>query len=77
MADAAAQGVLTSAMEIQRITEAKEKLTQAIAGLEEGFTPDLITIDLTEAASALGEVTGQTVTEQMIEQIFSRFCVGK
>ena len=77
VADAAAQGVLTSAMEIQRITEAKEKLTQAIAGLEEGFTPDLITIDLTEAASALGEVTGQTVTEQMIEQIFSRFCVGK
>lgn len=77
VADAAARGVLTSAMQIQRVTAAQKSVTQAIAGLVQGFTPDLAAIDISDAAAALGEVTGQTVTDQTIDRIFSRFCVGK
>ena len=38
---------------------------------------DLLFIDLEDAAAALGEITGETVQEEIIEQVFSRFCVGK
>ena len=38
---------------------------------------DFVSIDLTAAISALGEITGQTVTEDLLESIFSQFCVGK
>jgi tRNA modification GTPase len=61
----------------QRLLESQRYIRQAIAGLEQGFTPDMASLDITEAAAAVGEVTGQTVTDQMIDQIFSRFCVGK
>ena len=38
---------------------------------------DLLYVDLEDALSALGEVTGMTVQEEIIDQVFSRFCVGK
>jgi len=40
-------------------------------------TTDLLAVDLTAAASALGEITGETVSEDVLETIFSSFCVGK
>jgi tRNA modification GTPase len=36
-----------------------------------------VALDLKLAAEALGEITGETVTEETITQIFARFCVGK
>ena len=41
------------------------------------LTPDVIITDLEESVKALGEVTGKTVGEEIVENIFSRFCVGK
>ena len=38
---------------------------------------DLIGIDVKEAWDALGEITGETATEAIIQEIFSKFCVGK
>ncbi len=42
-----------------------------------GMPADFVAIDLTSAANALGEITGETVTEDLLEVIFSEFCVGK
>ncbi len=42
-----------------------------------GLPTDLIYIDLEDAISALGEVTGQTVQDEIIDQVFEKFCVGK
>lgn len=75
--DVQTQGFITSVTQAQRLLEGQRHLQRAIAGLEQGFTPDMASLDITEAAAAVGEVTGQTVTDQMIDQIFSRFCVGK
>ena len=46
-------------------------------GLKDNLTEDLLTIDLRAALEALGEITGRTVAEEIINTIFNQFCVGK
>lgn len=75
--DTSAEGLITSVQQTQRLTEGQRHIRRAIEALEQGFTPDMASLDITEAAAAVGEVTGQTVTDQMIENIFANFCVGK
>lgn len=41
------------------------------------LTPDLVAVDLKEAWEALGEITGETANEEIINAVFSKFCVGK
>jgi tRNA modification GTPase len=41
------------------------------------FPLDIIAEDIREALSALGQITGEVTTEDMLAQMFSRFCVGK
>lgn len=45
--------------------------------LEAGADADAVLTDVEEAMTALGELTGKTVREDLVETIFSRFCVGK
>ena len=45
--------------------------------LAEGASPDLLAIDLREALTALGEITGQTTPDDVLDFIFSTFCIGK
>ena len=52
-------------------------LDTAIADLTSGIYPDLVTITLENAVQSLGEVTGMTVSEEVINNIFQKFCVGK
>ncbi len=54
-----------------------ENTHSAIAGQQRGLTPDLVSIDVREAVEALGEITGETVTEDLLDTIFSKFCIGK
>ena len=50
---------------------------RAREALEAGVTPDALLTDVEEALSALGELTGQSVREDITARIFERFCVGK
>jgi len=52
-------------------TNASEQhLDQALSSMAQGMPDDLVTIDLTAALSALGEITGETVSEELLETIF-------
>ncbi len=58
------------------LRRAEESLRRAILACE-GQPLDLIGIDVKECWDALGEITGETATEAIIEEIFAKFCVGK
>ena len=50
---------------------------RAAEALEIGLTPDAVLTDAEEAMNALGELSGRTLREDLVDAIFSRFCVGK
>jgi tRNA modification GTPase len=59
------------------LTQAKISLEQVQATITEQLPLDFWTIDLRGAIQALGEITGEEVTESVLEKIFSKFCIGK
>lgn len=61
----------------QALVEAQHDLQQAIDTLDKGLPVDLISIGLYGALEHLGEITGETVRDNIIEQIFAQFCIGK
>jgi len=69
--------VLTNARQFDAIRRANDAMLSALKGLRLGLTPDAVLTDVEEAMSAMGEVTGATVREDITARIFERFCVGK
>ncbi|MEH2355082.1 tRNA uridine-5-carboxymethylaminomethyl(34) synthesis GTPase MnmE [Nostoc sp.] len=59
------------------LTQAKISLEQVQATIAQQLPLDFWTIDLRGAIQALGEITGEEVTESVLERIFSKFCIGK
>ena len=59
------------------LLRAKGSILQAIDGLRNRVPADFVTIDVKGAVIALGEVTGELVSEEVVNTIFDQFCVGK
>ncbi|MGL5805634.1 MAG: tRNA uridine-5-carboxymethylaminomethyl(34) synthesis GTPase MnmE [Xenococcaceae cyanobacterium] len=59
------------------LTRAKNSLLQVRETIGDRMPLDFWTIDLRSAIQALGEITGEEVTESVLDRIFSRFCIGK
>ncbi len=59
------------------LIKAKQAAENMLSAIECGMPNDMLYIDLEEVVSALGEVTGVTVQEEIIDRVFERFCVGK
>lgn len=69
--------ILTNARQAGAVARAVEALERALAALKQGLTPDAVLVDVEAALEALGEITGQTMREEITNRIFERFCVGK
>jgi tRNA modification GTPase len=69
--------LVTNPRHKEALQRANRHLALARASITENLPDDFITIDLTAALNALGEITGETVTEDLLETIFSKFCIGK
>ena len=69
--------LLTNARQEEAASRAREAVRRAREALQAGVTPDALLTDVEEALSALGELTGQSVREDVTDRIFSKFCVGK
>jgi tRNA modification GTPase len=59
------------------LNRARTAAKQAAESLREGLTLELIAFDLRIAANAVGEIVGKTTTEDLLDKIFSTFCIGK
>ena len=69
--------LLTNQRQEEAARRALEAVVRAWEALDAGVTPDALLTDVEEALSALGELTGQSVREDITDRIFSKFCVGK
>ena len=69
--------MLTNQRQEEATGRARAAVHRAREALEAGVTPDALLTDVEEALAALGELTGQSVREDITDRIFSRFCVGK
>lgn len=68
---------VTDARQAEVLRQADEHLAAAIRTIEADMGLDFISIDLRSAWEKLGELTGETVGEDIINEIFSKFCIGK
>ena len=73
----AASVVVTNPRHVALLARASGALQRAVEGITARLPDDIVAIDLREGLRVLGEVTGQTVTEDVLAKIFSTFCIGK
>lgn len=69
--------ILTNTRQAEAVSRASEAVLCALRSMEQDMTPDAVLVDVEAAMEALGEVTGQTMREEITARIFERFCVGK
>jgi len=59
------------------LEEAKKSLARALEGADQGLSEELIAFELREGIKHLEEITGEVVADEILDRIFSRFCIGK
>ncbi len=73
----ASEVMITNNRHKEALYRARERCTSALETLNLGISIDLAVIDIRNAWMNLGEITGETVEEDLIDKIFSEFCLGK
>lgn len=69
--------MITKARQKDALYRAKESLTLVREGIKAAMPEDLYTIDMMNAYEELGKITGESVEEDLVNEIFSKFCMGK
>lgn len=69
--------LVTSSRHRDALEKAQKNVRSAIKALDQGMTGDFLSIDLRSALKDLGTITGEITTEDILDSIFSRFCIGK
>lgn len=69
--------LLTNTRHIELVRQSAEALNRAQQSLQDGMPLDCAIVDIRQAWDALGSITGDTVHDDIVEEIFSRFCLGK
>jgi tRNA modification GTPase len=59
------------------LVNTEEALAEAMNGLSDSVTKELLALDIKRALSFLGEITGEITNEDLLDNIFSKFCIGK
>ncbi len=71
------QILVTNARHKQLLSNARDNLKAALNGAKAYLTLDIVSMDIKSAAENLGQITGHNVSEEVVMNIFERFCVGK
>jgi tRNA modification GTPase len=69
--------VLTNLRQQQAAQAALGAVRSALAAVADGLGDELIAVDLSRALDALGDIVGETTADDLLDRIFSEFCIGK
>ena len=69
--------MVTNRRHFESLRKAKTEIDHALKAIGEKKPLELLAFDLKNAVDALGEISGRVVTEELLDEIFSRFCIGK
>ena len=68
---------ITNMRQKSALQDAYNSLKKVMESIEMGMPEDFYSIDLMDAYEALGSITGETIGEDLVNEIFSKFCMGK
>ena len=69
--------MVTNARHIGLLHQANDALSDVLKGINDGMPVDLVQIDMTRCWELLGEITGDSYQDELLDQLFSQFCLGK
>ena len=69
--------VVTNTRHYEALSRANESLEKVLQGLDSNITGDFLAMDIRQALHHLGEITGEITTDDLLDNIFSKFCIGK
>ncbi len=69
--------VVSNLRHYEALSKAREALNAVLVGIENHITGDFLAMDIRRALFHLGEITGQITTDDLLDNIFSKFCIGK
>ena len=69
--------IVSNSRHYEALLRALDSIASVRKGLFDDISPDLLTSDLRNALFQLGEITGEITTDEILDSIFSRFCIGK
>lgn len=71
------QVIITNARHVSALSRAYESLSHVVESIENEMPEDFLSIDLMDAYESLGTIIGESVEEDLVNEIFSKFCTGK
>jgi tRNA modification GTPase len=71
------QTIISNSRHYDALQKTNDSLDAVLKGLDEGVTGDFVAMDIRQALHHLGEITGEIYTDDLLDSIFSRFCIGK
>ena len=69
--------IVTNVRHYEALTHARASLEDVKKGLRDGISGDLVALDIRQSLHYLGEITGEVSTDDLLDSIFSNFCIGK
>jgi tRNA modification GTPase len=69
--------LVTNIRHLQALQKTEESLSRVLDGIDNPITSEFLAIDIKQALHYLGEITGSVTTDDLLENIFSKFCIGK
>ncbi len=69
--------VVTNLRHYQNLLQTHEALSRVLEGMDNGISGDFLAMDIRQALHYLGEITGVVTTDDLLDNIFSKFCIGK
>lgn len=71
------ENIITNERHYECLLNCKQAVDRAIESAEFGMPTDMLTVDIQTAIENLGEITGQTVSQEIVDRVFHNFCLGK